>query len=350
VRGLVFSSYVNAYAIYCGAKQLGVEVCTTDRAPVFPLPVAGELNKHDYLFFTEEASLCRALRCKKAGNFLPAAFPLALLDNKWAFSNWLATKPGLTTGLKQWSVDRIDDVKYPCLLKAKHSWHGDQKLPRGWVCNSRHELCRATQFLNDKGFDSSLFFIQQWLGMEGCRVISVCGFHDANHGSRNLTAVVERIASHTQGLSCSAAVETIADEWGVVSRAQDILDSLDFTGPYELEFLVAGRQVFTLELNPRFWMQHAIFLYNGNGLVKRYIGLDGPEDEKEHSINDVVWIDGMHLLRSIPDFNWDFLVLAVRKAFSRDKMVLIFPSVPMALYVGFRSLHSFLKNKVFGKR
>lgn len=345
MRGLVFSSYVNAYTIYKGAKHLGVEVFTTDQSPNFPLKALREEKNCDFFFFTEEASLLRALNSEKASRFLPRSFPNDLLDNKWAFSNWLTSKPGLTTSLKQWTIDCTTDVEYPCLLKAKHSWHGAQKLPRGWVCNNLNELSAAIKSLKYNGFESSHFFIQQWLGLAGCRVISVCGFHDANDNSRNLTAIVERIAAHTQGLSCSSAVETIFDEWNLVNRTQEILDALKFVGPYELEFLVVDSKVYALELNPRFWMQHAIFIYKGNGLIKRYLGLDNSEEKNKNMITDVVWIDGLHLLHSILTLKLDFIYLVVRKYFSQKKFVLIWPSLPIAIYVRLRMA----RNKIYAK-
>ena len=156
--------------------------------------------------------------------------------------------------------------------------------------------------LKREGLNPAYFFLQEWLGDLHCRVISVCGFHDSKNSRRNLVAVVERIASHTEGLSCSAAVQTIEDQWQLVDKTTAILNSLDFTGPYELEYLIVGERELVLELNPRFWMQHAIFLNNGNGLIKRYLNLDTERDREIHKINNVIWIDGLHLVLSIMRF------------------------------------------------
>jgi len=336
MKALISSSYLNAYGIYIGLKRLLITGFTFDRRPTFPLPSINILENIDFLFFTEEASLRRALSGEFVGRFLPNKFPMELLDDKWAFTNWLGSNPTCIKGLKQWSLEAIDQVEYPCLLKAKHSWDGERKLPRGWVCNDRDELVSAVHSLSGQGFETEYFFLQKWLGDDDCRVISVCGFHDAGNHSRNLTAVVERIASHTQGLSCSAAIETISDEWELVRNAQKILDTLDFVGPYELEFLVKDATVFVLELNPRFWMQHALFLSRGNGLIKRYIGLDDENDRKIQIIDNLVWVDGLHLIKAIMTVDFSFINLVVRKFFAKDKTVLIWPSLPMAFYVWLR--------------
>lgn len=340
MRGLVFSSYMNAYAIYKGAHCLGVKLATTDNNPLHPIPSKAGSNKADWLFFTEEESLRRALNGEHKGKFLPSRFPARLLDNKWAFVEWLAAHDGLTPGLRQWPLSEIEHITYPCLCKSKHSWFESVNMPRGWICRSAEEAENCSRTLHEKGSESSHFFFQEWLGDAQCRVISVCGFHDCQDKSRNLTAVVERIASHTDGLSCSAAVETIEDDWHLVSRTAAILNALKFTGPFELEYLVSGDRVAVLELNPRFWMQHALFLVKGNGLLRRYLNMDNEKDRRQRSISEMVWFDGLHLLRSLASFRLDFLILFLRKFLSKQKKVIIWPSLPIAMYVWLRIIHN----------
>jgi predicted ATP-grasp superfamily ATP-dependent carboligase len=183
------------------------------------------------------------------------------------------------------------------------------------------------------------FFLQEWLGEKNPRVVSVCGFHDSNDNSRNLVAIVERIASHSAGLSCSAAVQTIHDEWLLIEKTKKILNSLQFVGPYELEYLVVGSDTFVLELNPRFWMQHAIFLLRGNGLIKRYLGRETEEDKKNSQVDDVVWVDSIHLLISIARLNFSLLALVFKKYFEPGRHILLWPSIPMAMYVVTRMVY-----------
>lgn len=344
MKSLIFSSYTNAYAIYKGAESLGIVADTTDSEPTFPIPSKTAGTKADWLFFTEEASLRLALKGELEGSYLPRQFPLHLLDEKWALVQWLNGVEGLAKGLRQWSLAEQQQVTYPCLVKAKHSWVENVKLPRGWVCRSAQELMDCVTSLKREGLNPAYFFLQEWLGDLHCRVISVCGFHDSKNSRRNLVAVVERIASHTEGLSCSAAVQTIEDQWQLIDKTTAILNSLDFTGPYELEYLIVGTRALVLELNPRFWMQHAIFLRNGNGLIKRYLGMDTDQDHELTALNNVVWVDGLHLIISIFNFKTDFFLFVVRKLFTKGQQVIIWPSLPMAVRVvwgmGLRKLKS----------
>jgi len=340
MRGLVFSSFTNAYALFRSASRLGVDLFTTDENPTFPLSVDTAEGSADWLFFTEEASLRRALAGELQGNFLPANFPVELLDDKWAFVEWLRSNPVLTGGLQQWPVSSIEQVRYPCLLKAKHSWVGSAKLPRGWVCRSPAEAKARLGDLETGNLSYEFFFFQEWLGDGDCRVISVCGFHDSEHHSRNLTAVVERVASHTEGLSCSAAVQTIEDDWRLLSRTAAILDALEFTGPYEMEYLVSGTRVAVLELNPRFWMQHSIFLADGNGLVKRYLGIEDEVDRERKTIEPMIWIDGLHLIQMLTKLRLRFPLMVFGRLFLAERRVVIWPSVPVAIRVWLRTVRN----------
>lgn len=296
--GLTFSSRANAHALHRAALLEGVLVCTADRSPLLPIPSTPDKTAADWLFFTEEASLGRALRGELSGEFLPIRFPTELLDDKWELANWLRSESGLTEGLRQWPLGS-EDAPYPYLVKARRSWLGARKLPRGWICRNPESRRRAVDRIDELGLDRSLFFVQEWLGDTASRLVSVCGFHDAGSAHRRLIAVVERIESSEPGLSCSAVVATVEDAWGLRERAWAILDRLSFTGPYEMEFLVFGSRVLVLELNPRFWLQHSMFIPYGNGLIRRYLGIDGEADWRRNRVDGVLWVDGLHLSRSL---------------------------------------------------
>lgn len=352
MKAFTFSSSVNAYTLYAGAKRLGIRLMTTDTRPTFPIPASDSIDPADWLFFTEEAALARALRGELLGRFLPERFPMHLLDDKWALSAWLSAMPQLTSGLRQWDMAERGDVDFPCLVKAKHSWRESVKLPRGWICRSSGDMDDCLRKIGEQGLSPDVFFFQEWLGDLDCRVISVCGFHDHRDHNRNLVAVVERIAAHTKGLSCSAAVTTIPDAWDLRGRAAAVLDALEYTGPYELEFLVTGDRVAVLELNPRFWMQHAIFLVKGNGLMKRCLGLETEADRGQRVVEDIVWIDGLHLVKAALLLQWDFVALAIGKLRDGNTDVVIWPRVPMALYVWLRLIwnkRGKIGRRVFGR-
>ena len=144
---------------------------------------------------------------------------------------------------------------------------------------------------------------------------------------------MERIASHTKGLSCSAAVQTIVDEWLLIDSTTNILNKLDFIGPYEMEYLIVNGRALVLELNPRFWMQHAIFLKTGNGLIKRYLGQDTHKDHLISKINNVIWIDGLHLIFSIFQLRINFIAFIFRKLLKCNQEIIIWPNISMAFRI-----------------
>jgi hypothetical protein len=330
IRGLTFTSAANAYAIHAAAARCGVDVATADPRQIFPLPVASG-QEAEWLFFTEEASLRRALLGEIRGRFLPARFPLELLDDKWAFAEWLCEQEGLPAPLRQWPLDSTD-AAFPCVLKAKHSWRGSRKLPRGWVCRSRQDLKAALVALSRESLEPDWFFLQEWLGEEDCR------FHDHAKPARNFSAVLERIRGGPGSLPNSTLAATVEDTGDLTSGARRVLDTLEFTGPFEIEFLVTRGRALLLELNPRFWLQHSIYIPFGNGLMKRYLGQDTPADDESQSLPAIVWVDGLVLAKSLLRF--DFRLWREARAASqvRSARLMIWPALPTALRVVTRRL------------
>jgi len=328
--GLTFSDGGNAHALHHAGALEGIRVATTVEAPLLPLPTARDSDGAELLFFTEESSLRRALRGDLSGEFLPREFPIAMLDDKWAFATWLSSEAGLTGGLRQWSLE-VPEVPYPCLVKAKRSWSASRKMPRGWICRSPADRSEAIRTIDALKLDRSLFFTQEWLGDVDARLVSVCGFHDAKDERRRLVAVVERLEASTPGLSCTSVAATIEDSWGLRERAWAILDRLAFTGPYEIEFLVLADRVLTLELNPRFWLQHGLFIPHGNGLMRRYLGVDVEADWAMNEVDGVLWMDGLHLTRSILRGRLGVVASAIRHCRSTGHRVVVWPPIRSCL-------------------
>ena len=150
MQGIVFSSHINAYTLYEGSRRLGIDLSTTDINPNFLIPFRKTTNQDDWLFFTEEDSLQRALKGEEKGKFFPSQFPQNLLDNKWAFVEWLAKDDRLTPGLSQWSLFKEEKITYPCVCKAKHSWIESVKLPRGWICRSEEEVKKCIENIRQR--------------------------------------------------------------------------------------------------------------------------------------------------------------------------------------------------------
>jgi hypothetical protein len=267
--------------------------------------------------------------------FWPRHFPAELLDDKWEFAAWLAQDSDGPPGLPQSALADYDPAhtRFPLLLKSRHSWVDGRKLPRGWVCRDAAELARRRAALSALGLREDWFFLQTWFGDEAMRLLSVGGFFDSRNASRQLECVTERIADYGAGPSSSALLVTVADEFGLVERTARVLARLDYCGPYEMEFIVsAAGAIHLLELNPRFWMQHGLFLAAGNGLVKRYLGLDSTaEGSVAQTPQRLLWADGVWLLRRL--LRADFAVIATLWHWSRrGYRVVVCPSLGFAAW------------------
>jgi hypothetical protein len=301
---LTQSSWINAWSLRRACEALGVDLRVDGPARDLPLPRREDAAAPDWLFFTDEASLMAALQADPPVAFLPRHFPPDLLDDKWAFAAFLAHDPDGPQGLTQWPLDAATGVSYPLLLKSRHSWVGQRKLPRGWVCRDASELAARRAALAAAGLKEDWFFLQEWLGDQPLRLMSVSGFFDARDENRNLAIVTERVADYGDaGPSSSAMLVTVADEHGLIGSSVRVLRRLGYRGPYELEFLAIGQRCLGLELNPRFWMQHGLFVAAGNGLVKRYLGRETPADLLAPPPERLLWVDGFWLLRRLLRFD-----------------------------------------------
>ena len=327
---LTHSSWINAWSLRRACAALGVDLRVADAARELPLPRLGATDAAQWLFFTEEASLRRALEGSESGRYLPERFPLDLLDDKWAFAEFLAIDATGPQGLVQWTLDDAA-ARFPVLLKCRHSWIQGRKLPRGWVCHDAAELAARRAGFAAEGLREDWFFLQEWLGDAPLRLLSVGGFFDADDESRNLALVTERVADYGSGPSSSAMLVTVSDEAGLVQQAAQVLRRLGYRGPFEMEFIVTAGRCVTLELNPRFWMQHGLFVPAGNGLVKRYLGQDTPADRGPIAAPRLLWADGVWLLRRLLSLDLRVFSLWRTWVWQRGYRPVVCPSLAFAL-------------------
>jgi hypothetical protein len=296
---LTHSAWINAWTLARACAPLGVQLCVPEGTPGFPLPVLADTTRAQWLFFTEEASLRQAMEAGAPGGYLPRHFPMPLFDDKWAFAEFLGDEPQGPQGLAQWPLAQAERAAYPLILKARHSWRGQRRLPRGWVCRDAAELQDQLRQLDAEGLQREDYFLQEWLADQQHELLSVGGFFDADDESRNVALLTERVAVYREGPSSSAMLVTRTDEPGLVAASQAVLRRLKFRGPYEMEFIRAAGRLAVVELNPRFWMQHGLFLPLGNALVKRYLGRETAAERAPLPPQRLAWIDGTWLLRGL---------------------------------------------------
>ena len=195
-------------------------------------------------------------------NFIPnhILFPL---DDKYEFSNFLLQFNEKPIPFYNNLKNIQENKKY--VLKTKESVCKDRL--RGKVLYKKD--------LKNMNIDFNKYFIQDFIEY-GVLNKSVCGYFDYMSNKLNILLTVEKIIGYGTDINfpCGAVIKT-TDEDSLHERTINILQNLQFRGPFELEFIFDKKSNinYICELNPRFWMQNAIFNNETNNMiVQRYIG------------------------------------------------------------------------------
>lgn len=330
----VFSSGINAWSLKQALDAFGIPLRSDCAGGLVPggtdAPAPGSV-----LYFTEESSLSAYLTRRNEFEFWPKTFPKDLIDDKPALSRF-ASSLGLEV-VESLPLEAISTSShFPMLLKGRSSWSGPRKLPRGWVCEDYESFAARLAETKAAGFSPPDFFAQEWLGSSAPN-FSVCGFFDAANPARELLAVVIRRVHDRKGLACSAVVEVMEDPANLVAATRSLLHALHFTGPFELEFLQAPDGRFRiLELNPRFWMQHAIFIPHGNGLIARYLSMNPPDTRMPETSPvpaGTTWINTLWLVRQLLTGHWKSAQPWVLRTIKHKDKVVLAPDLRTAILV-----------------
>ncbi len=287
VRSQIGSRYVNGWTIYRALQQL----------PITPDAI------REWRFFTDERGLLAHWADGLQGRtrFKPRDIDPALIDDKWALYERLRVlgeTPVQTVLLPETRSARAAFV-FPLVLKARHSWRGERKLPKGWVIGDAAALEARLCALDREGLPRDWFVAQRVIPGYPANNTSVSGYVDWRRPQRNLLWVTRKCAGDAAVLSTGVVIETIADPAGLRERTAAILTALRYDGPFELEFLHdAARGAFDiLELNPRFWMQHGLFWrFADNGLLKRYLDLDDARDWVPRAQPRAAWVNAIDVI------------------------------------------------------
>ncbi len=328
---VVFSNFVSARSLRRGLARLGEALHEHGAAGPFVPPLSREPRRGDRLFFTDESGLGRYLG-REGFEFHPRRVDWPL-DDKFAFVGVVRAAGGdPVPGRPLEELDRIE--RFPIILKGRHSWVDDRPHPRGAICRSAADVRAALDRFAREGFPASGFYLQAWIpdGVTNCW--SVSGWFDAERPEREALLVTQKLAATRDGLGYALLVGTMPDPGGLVERSRRLLAALRYTGPFELEFLhdsLAGT-FHELELNPRFWLQHSVFVEaRDNVLLRRYLGR---EDGAGAASRDVLWVSGVGLLttlaRSLQPESRAVLGV-VRDWRRRGAQILVDPPLPVAL-------------------
>jgi len=301
-----FSAQHNAWALARGLQRLGHRLEAVTEQSGLVSRSRRQPSPGDVLFFTDERSLLAFANQSDQYRFHPRNVDPRLVDDKLAWARAVAElgeRP-----VPSWELTGADPAaapELPIYLKGRHSWVGSRRMPRGYICRSTHEVERAFLAIESDGCQPSQFFWQRLITGPISNNYSVCGFFDAEQPTRSVMIVVQKVLGDGPSvMSCGAVVETVPDPANLQARATALLSALTFTGPFELEFLRedATQTYYVLECNPRFWMQHGLFVDGyDNAVIARYLGVDPPRSSAEGlPYRSLAWIDTLDLIRRLP--------------------------------------------------
>jgi len=339
MRDVTFSCWINAWSIDQGLRKLDGRKLYSTKPDGLIKALAQEPNKGDVLYFTDEASMRKYIGQKDYFS-VPKQLPEGVFDDKLAFAS-LARELGIPTIPFQNNPCEQTKLAFPVLVKARNSWINGKHVHRGWVCESRQEFPQVFKEIEEKGLQSSDYFLQEWLEEVAAEDnYSVCGYWDAEENDRNLLAVVRRTSSYNKGQSCSSAIAVIQDPGELIEWTRTILNHLSYSGPFEIEYLRTRNGFRVLEFNPRFWYQNGIFLKHGNGLIRRYLEIDEKTLNGETIIDSGTWVDAIWFLRSILKLQFQAIREVRRAAELGRAKVDLYPTIPVALKYFLRRIFS----------
>jgi hypothetical protein len=348
-RFVTFSSHVNAWSLGKGLRRLGRELtCLGPEGGLVPSQT-GAVADDDVLFFTEEWSLRRFLGSSGL-KFKPRRID-GPLDDKLAFAR-LMDELG-ETNIPYWEVTPetlSTPPSLPIFLKARHSWIEGKKVTRGYVCWTRHDVEEALGEIAASGLSPNDFFFQELLDPDQIDCISVCGYFDHSRPGHRLLLATHKVIGDADVIATGTLVESLALSPGLARRACAILERLGYVGAFELEFLEhRGRGVaYALELNPRFWMQHGLFIdHVDNLLIRLYLDLVPADTSVAGRTKGlkVVWADGLMMTRHFVRLRWRQVARVLRILVRRRRQ-----GYAVSIYPGFTQALGFVVGSFIARR
>lgn len=181
-------------------------------------------------------------------------------------------------------------------VRPKESWNGKKIAQRVQVVSGRAEFDACLARFRAAGLTPEMWCYQELLSTRPEDNLSVCGWHDPEY--RQYFAHRKNLR-HPAETGTGDVVETVTDvPQELLDGVRAVLDAMEYRGPFEMEFLYDSRtdSYKVIELNPRFWLQHALMnRLADNFLIRRYLG----EDLKPippQSLPHKYWINGNRAL------------------------------------------------------
>jgi hypothetical protein len=199
--------------------------------------LATVLDRYEFYRFLEERGLAEVPRTLPAG------------DDPWrAFPNGFCFRP-------------------------RRSWRGLRHTPRLRFVRSRSDWNEAVREARAAGLQADDWCCQEILSISPRHNLSICGWHaDGDH----TYLATRKVLQHPRGNGNGDVCEVCHPPASLLDVTARTLDALEYRGPFELEFVLDKKSgsYKLIELNPRFWMQHALIgAITGHELVRRYAGM-----------------------------------------------------------------------------
>ncbi len=183
------------------------------------------------------------------------------------------------------------------VFRFKRSWEDRGKLPSLRIVNGRDELQQIEKSYSGEGLTQNMWCYQELLSVSDKHNVSVCGWHDDEFRQY---AVTRKVIQHPPKTGNGDVVETISNfPRELVSATETILSAMQYAGPFEMEFVydLKARQYKVIELNPRFWMQHALIdRLTGHSLIKRMLGESVWDPIPPEKLPHQYWVNGNQML------------------------------------------------------
>jgi hypothetical protein len=339
-----FSTYTNAWSLYKGLGKLNQQLNALNFRTIYFLPQTKLLPaKGDALLFTDENFLKKYVSQPEDFFFHPKEFSIELVDDKLLFAEALIS-------MGESPVDHYSDITkatYPAYLKLRSSWKNDIRLPKGGIVNSLEDIdCLVDEYAS-QGILPSMLFLQKLMKDSISSNVSVSGYFDWENQDNSISLVTSKLqAAGGNTFATGSLIKTINDPCELRNRTYFILRNLKYKGPFELEFYFdSDDNLFkVLELNPRFWMQHGLFVnFLDNALLKKYFELEGVErlNDNYSSKLKAIWVDGAVLYEKAPALSFFKELLVLLSYRIQGYRVLIAPDVFtwLASVVRFKRTH-----------
>jgi len=231
--------------------------------------------------------------------------------------------------------DPWQHFKGPFFLRIRKSWQGLKRRRGVVLIESPEHLQEISNELIEAGINQNEWCYQEVLSLDAHHNVSICGWYEPKHMRYFATC---KIMQHPGRMGNGDVVSLVDSPSGLFESTQAILKTLDYAGPFELEYVYdqqSGKYKI-IELNPRFWMQHGLLeQITDHELVRRYIG-DFAQTGCHSQVDTFYWINSIYSLFRLLKGNWEIL-----RYFRSETKVIVPP-----LSVSFRWLPLYLINKL----